>query len=228
MRCRSVSHTFGSGASAVDAVREVTCSVPPNARFALFGPSGSGKSTLLHMIAGLEEPTRGDVEWPALHGNPRGRPQAVGVIFQGPSLIPTLDVARNVALPLLFAGLDVEQAEKQALDALDTVDLTALAHRIPDELSGGQAQRVAIARVLAAAPRLILADEPTGQLDHATAQHVIAVLLAAADHSGAALVVSTHDSAVSDRLASRWVMRAGVLASESVHSTADDDRPPVA
>jgi ABC-type lipoprotein export system ATPase subunit len=201
--------------------------VPPKARIALFGPSGSGKSTLLHMIAGLEKPTTGELAWPALHGHPRGRPQAVGVVFQGPSLIPTLDVVQNVALPLLFARVGVEQARKKAQDALDILELTALARRVPDELSGGQAQRVAIARVLAAAPRLILADEPTGQLDHATAQHVIAVLLAAADSSGAGLVVSTHDPTVTDRLASRWAMRAGMLSFPgSSSSTVDDVRRP--
>jgi putative ABC transport system ATP-binding protein len=132
-------------------------------------------------------------------------------VFQVPSLLPMLDVADNVALPLLLSGVDAEQARPRALMALERLELADLAGAAPEELSGGQAQRVALARVLAAEPRLVLADEPTGQLDRRTARHVVDVLLETVDALGAALVVSTHDPAVADRLAERWPMVDGRL-----------------
>lgn len=214
-----VALTYGTGPTAVVAVHGATCQVLTGARLAITGPSGSGKSTLLHLMAGLERPTAGRMSWPALGADPLGRPGLVGVVFQGPSLIPTLDVAENVALPLVLAGTADRVAHELAMDALDTLEIDDLASKLPDELSGGQAQRVAIARAMATRPVLILADEPTGQLDRATGAHVIDVLLGAADLLGAAVVISTHDPAVSDRLTTRWRIRDGVL------STADPSTP---
>jgi putative ABC transport system ATP-binding protein len=132
-------------------------------------------------------------------------------VFQGPSLVPALDVVENVALPLQLAGIRAPEATERATAALDTLELGTLAARLPDELSGGQAQRVAVARVLACRPALILADEPTGQLDRDAADRVVAVLLQAADELGAALVVATHDPVVADRLAHQWRMTDGRL-----------------
>jgi putative ABC transport system ATP-binding protein len=181
---------------------------------ALTGPSGSGKSTLLHLLGGLEAPTSGAVRWPALGGTPRERPGTVGVVFQGPSLIPALDVVENTALPLLLAGTGEDEAVGSACAALDRLRIGDLAHRLPDELSGGQAQRVAVARVLASRPRLILADEPTGRLDRDTGDRVVSVLLETAAELGAALVVSTHDLRVARRLARSWRMDDGRLTVE--------------
>jgi putative ABC transport system ATP-binding protein len=209
--CAGVSRTFGSGATAVRAVREVNCRIPACARIAVTGPSGSGKSTLLHLIAGLDAPTAGSVRWPALHDSGPGRPIGIGVVFQGPSLLPSLDVAENVALPLLFAGQAEHTAMGNVRAVLDLVGIGELAAKLPDELSGGQSQRVAIARALAARPRLILADEPTGKLDHHTADRVITVLLDTAITIGAAVIVSTHDPVVAARLPDQWVMRDGHL-----------------
>lgn len=209
--CAGVSRTFGSGATAVRAVREVSCLIPPSARIALTGPSGSGKSTLLHLIAGLDTPTKGSVRWPALGDGRRGRPTGIGVVFQGPSLLPSLDVTENVALPLLFGGQADDTAMRDARAALDLVGVGDLAAKLPDELSGGQSQRVAIARVLAARPTVILADEPTGKLDHHSAQRVITVLLDTANAIGAAVIIATHDPIVAARLPDRWVMRDGHL-----------------
>ena len=209
--CHEVSRRFTRGGVEVDAVRPASCAVAPGMRVALTGPSGSGKSTLLHLLAGLDTPTGGTVSWPALGGPPRG---SVGMVFQGPSLIPALDVAENVALPLLLAGVDESDATRRALEALDRLDLGGVARKLPDEVSGGQAQRVAVARVLASATRLILADEPTGQLDHATGERVMAVMLRTAEELDAALVVSTHDTAVARMLPTRWRMDDGTLVVE--------------
>ncbi len=211
-RCARVARTFGSGLAAVVAVHEASCTVPPGARIALTGSSGSGKSTLLHLIAGLEIPTSGTVSWPGLGGGPpQGRPGLIGMIFQGPSLLPTLDVAENVALPLRFAGLPAGTANERAARALERLGIEEMGARLPEELSGGQAQRVAVARAVASRPKLILADEPTGRLDHEAADRVISVLLQAAGDLGAALVISTHDARIAARLPERWTMSDGAL-----------------
>ncbi|QBJ89099.1 ATP-binding cassette domain-containing protein [Streptomyces seoulensis] len=204
--CRDAALTFGLGTRAVVAVHGASLSVQPSDRLAVVGPSGSGKSSLLHLLAGLERPTSGTVTWPALAEDARNE---IGLVFQGDSLIPALDVAENTALPLVLAGRHQRQAREAALDALARVDAAALADRLPEELSGGQAQGVAVARVLAQAPRLILADEPTGRLDHATGAHVLTALLTAADTTGAALVITTHDPSVAARLSTRFTMRDG-------------------
>jgi putative ABC transport system ATP-binding protein len=209
--CIDLACTYGTGPGAVVAVHGTTCHIPPRARIAITGPSGSGKSTLLHLLAGLQQPTAGTVDWPALTDSGRPLTAQIGLIFQGPSLLPALDVTENIALPLLLAGLREHDALDLARQALDRLAVTDLAGKLPDELSGGQAQRVAIARALALRPRLILADEPTGQLDRHTAEHVISVLLDAADDADAAVVVATHDPAVAARMTHHWVMRDGRL-----------------
>jgi ABC-type lipoprotein export system ATPase subunit len=165
----------------------------------------------LHLLAGVDTPTAGTVRWPKLPARPLGRPGGIGIVFQGPSLLPGFDVVENVALPMLLAGQDEDAADENARAALDLVGMSGAATKLPDELSGGQSQRVAIARVLVTRPALILADEPTGQLDHANADRVITVLLSTATSIGAALVVSTHDPAVAARLDDRWSMRDGRL-----------------
>jgi len=210
-RCTDLIRTFGSGAAAVHALRGVSCTLRPGMQVALTGPSGSGKSTLLHLLAGLDTPTGGTIAWPGLDGSPAGRPGLLGLVFQGPSLLPPLDVIENVALPLLLAGCRETQARERAAAALHDVGLDELGARLPEELSGGQAQRVAVARVLAARPRLILADEPTGQLDSAHAAQVVGLLLDAATLLGAALVLSTHDLTIADRLPGRWQMADGLM-----------------
>ena len=206
--------TTEAGAGAVTAVREVTCSLLPGMQVALTGPSGSGKSTLLHLLAGLDTPTGGTIAWPGLDGTPEGRPGLIGMVFQGPSLLPPLDVTENIALPLLLAGVTETQARERATAALHDVGLGELAARLPEELSGGQAQRVAVARALAARPRVILADEPTGQLDSAHAAQVVGLLLDAATMLGAALVLSTHDLTIAERVPERWRMADGLMVAD--------------
>lgn len=213
-RCTDLTRTYGSGAGEVRALRGVSCTLRRGAQVALTGPSGSGKSTLLHLLAGLDTPTGGTIAWPGLDGSPEGRPGLIGMVFQGPSLLPPLDVTENIALPLLLAGVTETQARERATAALHDVGLDELAARLPEELSGGQAQRVAVARALAARPRIILADEPTGQLDSAHAAQVVGLLLDAATMLGAALVLSTHDLTIAERIPERWRMADGLMVAD--------------
>jgi ABC-type lipoprotein export system ATPase subunit len=220
--CEGVGRTFGSGDTAVVAIHDVTCQIPDGARIAVSGPSGSGKSTLLQLLAGLDQPTRGTIEWPGLDSGRRlpggvWEPDQVGVVFQNESLVPALTGLENVALPLLIAGASLQEAENAARAALARLELEAVGSHLPDELSGGQAQRLAAARVLASRPRLILADEPTGRLDHTLADTVVDALLETADDIGAALVVATHDARVIERFDVRWRMTDGALAPRQPH-----------
>jgi predicted ABC-type transport system involved in lysophospholipase L1 biosynthesis ATPase subunit len=206
-----VGRSFRTTGGAFAALRHVTAEIRADDRLALMGPSGSGKSTLLHLLAGLDEPTEGSVSWPGLGKHPRALPAgSVAVVFQGPALVPTLDAVENVALPLLLAGVGDGEARERGTAALETLGLGTIATHLPEQLSGGQAQRVAIARAIAGHPSLVLADEPTGQLDRATADAAMDVLLAALP-IGCALVVATHDARVAARLAERWQLTDGLL-----------------
>lgn len=207
--CTDAARTYGTGAGAVVAVHGASCAVAAGARVAVVGPSGSGKSTLLHLMAGLDRPTAGRVAHPGLPEGSLAR--HIGVVFQGPSLLPPLTAVENVALPLRIDGVGETEADARAFAALEDLGLEALASKLPDELSAGQAQRVAVARVLARRPRLILADEPTGQLDRESAVQVMEVLLAASAALGAAVVISTHDMRVARALGIRWYMADGRL-----------------
>src|SRR5258708_9495246 len=163
------------------------------------------------MLAGIDVPSTGEVRWPALGQDRHHRRRKIGVVFQGPSLLPSLDVTESVALPLLFGGQADDTARRHAGVALDLVGIGGLAAKLPDELSAGQLQRVAIARVLATRPALILADEPTGRLDHNNAERVVAVLLDTASAIGGAVIIATHDASVAARFPDRWVIRDGPL-----------------
>jgi putative ABC transport system ATP-binding protein len=209
--CDRVGRTYGRGDRAVVALHEVSCVVDACSRVALVGPSGSGKSTLLHLIAGLDRCTSGEVSWPAWGGTPFGHPSRAGVVFQEASLIPSLSAAENAAFPLLVRGVAPDEAMERALGALGLLGIAGVAGQTPDELSGGQAQRVAVARVVTAEPALVLADEPTGKLDRAASGRVLDLLLEAARHVGAGLVVSTHDRCVADRLDETWTLHDGEL-----------------
>lgn len=211
IECAAAAHTYGSGRTAVVAVHDVNAVITSGTQVALTGPSGSGKSTLLHMMAGLVPATSGSVTWPAWGGPPLQDAGQIGIIFQGSSLLPALNVIENVAFPLLLADVRDRVARGYASEALKTLGLSDLAQQLPETLSGGQAQRVAVARVLAGEPDLILADEPTGQLDHQAAALVIDVLLRASEELGAALVISTHDPLIARRLPQQWGMRDGAM-----------------
>lgn len=211
-RCVDVAHTYGSGSAATVALHGTCCEIWPGASIALTGPSGSGKTTLLYLLAGLDTPTAGTVSWPAIGGPADLRPGPVAMVFQGPSLLPPLSVLENVALPLSLLGVQQAPALAAARGALERLGVGELADKLPEEISGGQAQRVAVARVLVSRPRLILADEPTGQLDHESGALTVDVLIAAAASTGAALLISTHDPEVAARLPERWEIADGRLA----------------
>lgn len=202
---------FQVGTQTVHALRGVSVGVQPGDRVALLGSSGSGKSTLLHLLGALDAPTSGALSWPALGAPGTLRPGRVSFVFQAQSLLAPLSALENVALPLILNGQDTPSALHEAQEWLERLGVGALADQLPEELSGGQAQRVAVARALVTRPRLILADEPTGQLDSVTAQHLMDVLLAALE-PGSALVLATHDPAVARRLDDVWHLQNGTVS----------------
>ena len=205
-----VERTYVSGSTPTVALAAATFQVNAGDRIAIMGPSGSGKTTLLHLMAGLDHPTSGTIAWPGLDASTSLRPSQVGLVFQSPSLIPSLSVLENVRLPLALAGSHPSRT-MDPRQALDTFDLGDLADMMPDELSGGQLQRVGVARALVTGPRLVLADEPTGQLDQSTAQRLFDDLERNLAGTDTALVVATHDAAVAKRLDLLWRMDKGGL-----------------
>jgi ABC-type lipoprotein export system ATPase subunit len=206
---------YSVGKSSIVALESATCTVKSGDRIALVGQSGSGKSTLLQLLGGLEAPSSGHISWPALGGRIDLRPLKVGFVFQMQSLLTPLSVIENVELPLLLSHSDPKTARRAAIEELERIGLGHLKDKLPEELSGGQAQRVAFARVMTTRPKLILADEPTGQLDHQTANHLFEVLFKALEHSDTALIVATHDRKIADRFNTVWTMKQGRLEANS-------------
>lgn len=196
--------------AALSVLTDIGCHVDSGDRVALVGVSGSGKTTLLHILGGLDAPTSGSISWPALGAREDLRPGKVAFVFQTPSLFPALTVVQNVALPLLLMDKQVD-ATARAREILAKFELLDLSEKLPEELSGGQAQRVAMARALVTGARLILADEPTGQLGSSTATHLLDLVLNIMDGSDTALVIATHDETVAARLNTRWSVDAGQL-----------------
>ncbi|WP_374449117.1 ABC transporter ATP-binding protein [Stella sp.] len=200
----SVEVKLASAAGIVNILRGIDLAIGEGETVGIVGPSGSGKSTLLMVAAGLERPTAGrvavgGVDFATLSedGLARFRRQHVGIVFQSFQLIPTMSAVENVAIPLELGGRRDAFAEARA--ALDRVGLGHRLDHYPGQLSGGEQQRVALARAFVARPRLLLADEPTGNLDGATGQQVIELLFDLRRRAGTALVLVTHDTALADR-----------------------------
>lgn len=210
VEARDAARSFERGDTVIEALAPATCRVRAGDAIALVGPSGSGKSTLLHLMAGLDRPSSGEIRWPRLGERGDLQPGKVAVVFQSPSLIPWLSVVENVEVPLILDGRSGE-ARAIAMEALRRVGLATLAERLPEALSGGQGQRVAVARAMAVQPQILLADEPTGQLDRATGQALMDCLLDWLAGSRTALVVATHDPAVAEQMESIWHMDHGRL-----------------
>jgi putative ABC transport system ATP-binding protein len=198
---RGVTRTYGSGPGAVHALREVSFDVAPGEMVAVVGRSGSGKTTLLNLLGGLDRPDGGSVRVDGTEvtelddeGLSRLRRDAVSYIFQTFGLIPALTAAENIGVPLRLRRTPVDEREQRVALLLDLVGLREHALQRPAELSGGQQQRVAIARALAGSPRLLVADEPTGQLDAETGLSVMALLRGIVESEGVTAVVATHDA----------------------------------
>jgi ABC-type lipoprotein export system ATPase subunit len=203
--CRAVSVVYGSGSSAVTALRNVDLTLEESDSVALLGRSGSGKTTLLHVLGGLVEPTSGTVEWQgqplsSLDAAARGALRAHGIayVFQGANLLPHFTAFENVAFATLLAG-ERADPELAPLPLLEIVGLGGKADSLPSELSGGEAQRVTIARALTQGPELLLCDEPTGHLDTDTGERVLDLVEALRQRFGFGLVVATHDVDVAAR-----------------------------
>ena len=197
---RNLSKIYRQGEIDVTALDHLSLDIAAAEFLALMGPSGSGKSTLLHIIAGVDRPTSGEcrvqgVDVTRLNESELAdwRNQNVGFIFQTFNLIPVLTAAENVELPLLLTRLSHAQRRKQVETALELVGLADRAKHLPRQLSGGQEQRVAIARALVTDPKLIVADEPTGNLDSHSAQEVLGVLQALRRDAGKTVIMVTHD-----------------------------------
>ena len=216
-----VSRVFAMPAGPVTAVRDITLNIAAGDHVAVRGPSGCGKSTLLHMLGCVDTPSSGTLlfegrDVAALSDRERSllRLQSIGFVFQRFFLLPMLSAAENVELPLSEAGVAAADRRRRTRELLDYVGLSARADHRPSQLSGGEMQRVAIARALANRPRLLLADEPTGELDQATGEHV-AALLGRVNADGTAMVIVTHDHALADRARRVLTMRDGRVESES-------------
>jgi predicted ABC-type transport system involved in lysophospholipase L1 biosynthesis ATPase subunit len=198
--CVDVVKAYGSAAAPVYALRGVSLEVRPGERVALLGKSGSGKSTLLNLLGGIDQPTSGGLhvagrDLGRLSGRDlaRFRSAAVGMIFQAFNLIPSRTALENVELPMVFAGRLPRERRSEARRALEAVGLGERLHHRPAQLSGGEAQRVAVARSLVNRPQILLADEPTGNLDSATAREVIDLLTGHVRARGTTLLLVTHD-----------------------------------
>jgi putative ABC transport system ATP-binding protein len=200
-----LSRTFGSGRTAVHALTDVSFSVRKGQLVALCGRSGSGKTSLLNIVGGLDLPTSGTVRVAGLdvsamseHDRTILRRRTVAFIFQSFGLIPMLSAAENVGIPLRITGTDPRAREDRVELMLSVVGLAEHARQRPNELSGGQQQRVAIARALAGSPQLLIADEPTGQLDSETGRQIMRLLRTVVRSEGITALVATHDTALID------------------------------
>src|SRR5262245_19120049 len=199
-------------AETVRALADVTVEVERGEFVAILGTSGSGKSTLLNLFGGLDRPTSGEIFFDGRSLEPlsswemsRYRLRSVGMIFQSFNLIPTMTARENVALALAFAGLSAGERRARALELLDCVGLSKRANHLPSELSGGEQQRVSIARAIANEPQVLLADEPTGNLDSNRAAEVMGVLDEMRRRDGRTIVVVTHDQELAGGFATRVV-----------------------
>ncbi len=220
IKLQSITRTFHMGDQAVYALNDINLQIDSGEYVSIMGPSGSGKSTLLNIIGLLDQPNSGRYE---LDGKPvtdlteieqaRIRREKIGFVFQSFHLVPRLTAAENIELPLILGGIPVEQRQARVQAALQAFELLQRAQHRPSELSGGQRQRVAIARATIMQPSVILADEPTGNLDHQIGAEVM-VLLENLHHAGTTLIIVTHDRELGARAHRQIGMRDGRILTD--------------
>ena len=219
LHCQDLVKTFASGPLRVEALKGVNLSVEERNKVAIVGASGSGKSTLMHLLGGLDVPNSGTVhvcgeDMSRLSDAERGRlrNQALGFIYQFHHLLPEFTALENVAMPLFLRGGPATHAMDQAHEFLSKVGLSERIQHKPMELSGGERQRVAIARALATRPKVILADEPTGNLDRKNALQVQRLMLELNEELGTAVVIVTHDQSIAEAMNKIYVLEDGRLS----------------
>ena len=219
IECKNISKQFADGELKTNVLSDVNLSVQKGDRIAIIGSSGSGKSTLLHLLGGLDKPTSGSIK---VHGQDinrlsvktlsKLRNQSLGFVYQFHHLLPEFSAIENVAIPLIIGGTKPKKAEQQAEDLLIKVGLShRLVHK-PSELSGGERQRAALARALITQPDCLLADEPTGNLDHRTAHGIFDLILELNESLGTALIIVTHDVELASQMGKMLTLKDGHLA----------------
>jgi len=220
LELRDIVKTYAMESVEVHALRGVSCAIDDNEYVAIMGPSGSGKSTLMNLIGCLDVPTSGDYVLDGEHVSELDddelaeiRNRKIGFVFQTFNLIPRADVFRNVELPLIYSGVSPSKRKQIALDAIERVGLSDRVKHRPNELSGGQRQRVAIARALVNKPSIILADEPTGNLDSRTGEEILGVFNELHE-SGNTIVLITHEDEVARRADRIVRLRDGLIESD--------------
>ncbi len=218
LECRNVVREFSEGATTLQVLRGVNLAVSPAERVAIIGSSGSGKTTLLQIMGGLDEPTRGSVlvNGTSMHGTNEAakaelRNRYIGFVYQFHHLLPEFTAEENVAMPLLIRREPKSEAFEQARKLLGRVGLGERLTHKPGELSGGERQRAAVARALITRPQLVLADEPTGNLDAGNGEHVLKLMLELNDELQTSLVIVTHDHSIAERMDRILILEDGIL-----------------
>lgn len=219
--CKNIEKVYQEGQLATPVLKNVSLSLDPGELVAIVGKSGSGKSTLLHILGALDEPTAGEVflSGEDIHDMSQKqqaamRNQQLGFVYQFHHLLNEFTALENVAMPLLIAGVKVAEARQKAEEMLGRVGLSHRIEHKPGELSGGERQRVAIARALINEPKLVLADEPTGNLDQASAENIFKLIKELNETCDTAFIVVTHDEQLANRLGRTVKMSDGILAGD--------------